>query len=94
MTSSFPYPELNMSVDIVEIDCPNCGKMIHSNDEKCPFCCSHLKFYDFNDLELVANGKSPAEKECRPKEEPIRSEAEEHSENKGFFGKLFGRKKK
>ena len=94
MTSSLPYPELNMSVDVVEIDCPNCGKMIHSHDEKCPFCCSQLKFYDFNDLELVANGRSPVEKECRPKDEPIVPGGEENPEKKGLFGKLFGRKKK
>jgi endogenous inhibitor of DNA gyrase (YacG/DUF329 family) len=94
MTSSFPYSELNMSLDIVEIECPNCGKMIHSNDEKCPFCCSHLKFYDLNDLEQVARGEAPTEKQCQPKDDTVIPVAEESSEKKGFFGKLLGRKKK
>jgi endogenous inhibitor of DNA gyrase (YacG/DUF329 family) len=95
-----------MSVDVVEIDCPNCGKMIHSSDDKCPFCCSHLEFYDFDDLELVANGKHLTEKECRPKEEPAHHDQGSkgvdasvpmdagHGEKKGLFGKLFGRGKK
>lgn len=105
MTSSLPPPELNMSTDVVEIDCPYCGNMIPSSSHKCPFCCSELEFYDFDDLELIANGEQLVETECLPKEEPARPiivskeaavvpAAEEKVEKKGLFGKLFGRGKK
>lgn len=106
MTSSFPHLELNMSADVVDIDCPNCGKSIRSSDTKCPFCCSHLEFYDFSDLEQIANGRPLVESECQPKDEKTRSDVvskevgasgpvtDEGVEKKGLFGKFFGRKKK
>ena len=80
--------------------------MIPSSSHKCPFCCSELEFYDFDDLELIANGEQLVETECHPKEEPARPiigpkevaasvpVTEEKVEKKGLFGKLFGRGKK
>jgi endogenous inhibitor of DNA gyrase (YacG/DUF329 family) len=86
-----------MKTDVIEIECPNCGKTIHSNEDTCPYCCTHLEFNDINDLENVANGREVPEKICIPlkeKEEPAKVEEPKVSEKKGRFDKLFGRGKK
>jgi endogenous inhibitor of DNA gyrase (YacG/DUF329 family) len=82
-------PEMN---DIIDIECPNCGRTIRSNVEKCPHCHIQLKFLDIKDLEAVANeyggeGKGGASSKGDESEK-------DDSEPKRFLGKLFGRGRK
>jgi endogenous inhibitor of DNA gyrase (YacG/DUF329 family) len=78
--------------DIIDIECPNCGKSIRSNVEKCPHCHIQLRFLDIKDLEAVAKGYGS---EGNGSASSKRDEgASDDSDSKRFIGKLFGRGRK
>jgi len=74
--------------DTIDIECPNCGRTIRSNVEKCPHCHASLDFQGIDDLEKIADIYGSGKNEAQPEDDG------ESQERKHILGKLFGRGRK
>lgn len=89
-----------MSVDDLDMECPNCGRSLSSDAPICPFCLVELKMADLEELERVSREdyvpEAPQTKyeESHIKDHGVAVGEDAEDGRVSFRGRFFGRGKK